>query len=169
MVNGGIVGQTLSSSGVRLQRGESVQSRLALQAGSKWRRSHKEGCLALTNQRLIHIPGGVTDAEVQSMPLRDVGTVEVTKQRRHNELLLLAGYFLIGGIAYATSLFSNTAAFTVFFLALAGLIWWWFPARDTVVRVKMGETQTEVVVASGKRTKLSEFLRDFMEVKEKEA
>jgi len=119
----------------------------------------------LTNQRLIHIPPGVTDVEVQSVPFRDVGTTQVTKRRRHNELLLLAGYVLIGGIAYSVSLFSNTGAVTVFFLALAALIWWWFPARDTVVRVKMGETQIEVVVGRGGRREASEFLKILTEIK----
>ena len=169
MVNGGIVGQPVAQACIPLQRGESLQSRLALRAGNKRGRSTKKGCLVLTDQRLIHIPDGVTDAEVQSVPLRDVGTAEVTKQRRHNELLLLAGYALIGGVAYAASLFSNTAAVTIFFLALAALIWWWFPARDTVVRVKMAETQIEVVVGRGGRREASEFLNDLMEVKEKEA
>ncbi len=163
------MGQLLAQAGIPLQHGESVQSRLALRAGSKWRRAPKEGCLVLTNQRLIHIPDGVTDAEVQSVPLRVVGTAEVINRRRHNELSLLASYVLLGGIAYAASVFSNTAGITVFFLALAGLIWWWFPARDTVVRVKMGETQTELVVGRGGRRGASEFLNDLMEVKEKEA
>ena len=120
----------------------------------------------LTNQRLIHIPDGVPDAEVQSVPLRVVGTADVTKRRRHDELSLLAGYVLLGGIAYAASLFSNTGAVTIFFLGLTALVWRWFPARDTVVRVEMGETQTELVVGRGGRREASEFLSDLMEVKE---
>ena len=123
----------------------------------------------LTNQRLIHILGGATEAGAQSVPLRDVGTAEVIKRRRHNELSLLAGYVLLGGIAYAASLFSNTGAVTIFFLGLTALVWWWFPARDTVVCVKMGGTQTELVVGRGGRRGASEFLNDLMEVKEKEA
>ena len=115
--------------------------------------------------------GGQADhlREALPVPLHDVGAAEVTKQSRYNELLLLVGYTLVSGVAYTASLFSNAAAFIIFFPGVGCLALWWFFSRDTVVRVMMGKTRVGGVVARGQRTKPLAFLNDFKEVEEEEA
>lgn len=166
MLNGDMKGQPLAQAGILFLHGENVRSRLALRATNKKGRSSIENCLVLTDQRLIYIHDGVTDAEVQSVPLRSVDAGEVTRRRGHSDLILLAGYFLNRGIAYMASLFSNTAGLAIFFVGLAGLLSWWLLIRDTVVGVNMEGIRIEVVVDCGGRREASEFLDHLIELKE---
>ena len=162
-------GQILSAMGIRLQRGERVRSLLALGTDNKERQPPKEGCFVLTDQRIIHIPGGVAEPRMRSAPLRDVAAAEVEKQSRYIGFLLAAGFVFIIGIPFEVALavsgaFSGALLGAVLLLGGGFLAGWWYSGGDTMVRVKMADTQLEGVVSSDRQREASDFVDSLLEL-----
>jgi len=161
--------ETLSAVGMRLRRRETAQSVLMFGARSKGERTPEEGCLVLTNQRIFHILGAGANAQVQSAPLQDAGTAEVAMQPRYPAFLLATGYFFVIGISYliATAVAGSFQGIVLVPVLLFGggfLAMWWYSGGDTVIRVELGETQIEVVVASKRQKEASDFVDSLLEL-----
>ncbi|MFQ6030588.1 MAG: hypothetical protein ACE5Q6_24210 [Dehalococcoidia bacterium] len=143
---------------------------LALRTGSDEGQLPKEGCFVLTDQRILHIPGGAAEPRVQSALLRDVAAAEVEKQSRYMGLLLAAGFVFIIGIPFEVALtvpgaFSGAVSGAVLLLGGSFLAGWWYSGGDTIVRVTTGNTQFEGLVASKRQREASDFVDSLLELR----
>ena len=162
----------LSATGNRLRRGETAQSYLMLVAGSKEQRTSNESWFVLTNQRLFHIPGAGTEAQIQSASLENVGTAEVAKRPRYHGFLLPAGYFFVIGVSFliATAVagaFQGIVLVPTLLLGGGFLAIWWYSGGETVIRVELGDTQLEGLVGSAGQREASDFVDSLLELQGK--
>ena len=162
--------QTLFAMGIRLQRGEKVRSLLALGRDSNEGQPPKEGCFVLTDQRILHIPGG-GQPTVQSAPLRDVAAAGVEKQSRYVGFLLAAGFVFIVGISLLAALsvsgaFSGAVLGAVLLLGGVPLAGWWYSGGATMVRVTTMDTQLEGLVGSKRQREASDFVDSVLKLTE---
>ena len=148
-------GEKLLAAGIRLRRGETAVAALTLaQDGTDG--SGNRGCLVLTDQRVFHISGPGAEAQIKSSPLLDVGDAVLARQHRYLGFLVVAGHFIVIGVAWliATAVAGAFQGIVMVPTLLFGggfLAMWWYFGGDTVTRVELGHTQLEGVTGRGQR------------------
>ena len=160
-------GEILSAAGIRLRRGETALAALSLVEDST---SGNQGAFVLTGQRMFHISGPGSEAQIKSAPLEDIGDSELVTRDRYPAFLIAASFFFVIGAAYLTAtavagsfqgiVLVPTLLFGGGFLAI-----WWYSGGDPIIRVKLGDAEFEGAIGRGHRLEDLTFLERLTEIK----
>ena len=144
---------TLKQVGIRLLPGENLEVAVELQAGLTEELEQSHATLLLTNKRLIRYSGAWHKANVVSVALDDIDSVEVNRTEKNRQWVWVSMVFVAGGALLgllSLLLFSSTLSplLMALSLALIGVVFYLTYAGgssgEVIIRVGMKDIKCKM-------------------------